>query len=93
LDNAPIHRAKILDPLRELIKFQFNVAYSPFFNPIEELFSLWKFYFRKDFNPDNNNLLKKIDPAAIRIKVQNIPFFFCHVLYYYRHCFDRQKVE
>jgi len=93
IDNAFIHRAKTLDLLGKPIKFRFNVVYSLFSNPIEELFSLWEFYFRKDFNSDNNHLFKKINSALIRIKVQNIFSFFCHVLSHYGLCLDRQKIE
>jgi hypothetical protein len=44
LDNSPVHRAKLIGEFCEQngIKMIFNAPYCPDFNPIENLFSLWK---------------------------------------------------
>ena len=44
MDNAQIHKSDSLKELRNFIKIQFNAPYSPALNPIEELFSLAKYY-------------------------------------------------
>ena len=47
MDNAPIHRSKLLNDIYKNIKVEFNAPYSPFLNPIEEFFSEVKNNFRK----------------------------------------------
>jgi len=44
LDNARIHQAKILKPILNRFEILFNAPYSLFLSPIEEYFSLTKFY-------------------------------------------------
>ena len=46
MDNASIHHAKILEPLKDRIHICFGPPYSPPLNPIEEIFGLWKHYLR-----------------------------------------------
>lgn len=65
LDNAKIHHAKIVKEYIETnnINLLFNVAYSPEFNPIENMFSKLK-KLVKDCS-DNNNL------DILKINIQN----------------------
>ena len=42
MDNAQIHKAKILKPLFECINVVYNSAYSPFLNLIEYVFGIVK---------------------------------------------------
>ena len=46
LDNAKIHHANINKDIRDNFAFFFSAPYSPFLNPIEEVFSLIKNKFR-----------------------------------------------
>ena len=46
-DNAKIHHAKKLKTLRSYLKVFFLAPYSPFLNPIEEVFALVKFNYKK----------------------------------------------
>jgi len=93
LDNASIHRAKILSNLREIISFQFNVGYSPFLNPIEEFFGLWKFHFRKNFSAQESDVSRRICMSITHIKAHHILSFFYHSLSFYNASLNRQKIE
>ena len=47
LDNATIHHAKKLKNLLSNLKIFYLAPYSPFNNPIEEVFAITKFYYRR----------------------------------------------
>ena len=45
-DNAKIHHAKKLKTLRSYLKIFFLPPYSPFLNPIKEIYGLTKLHYR-----------------------------------------------
>ena len=47
MDNAPIHKAICLKPLFEKINIFYGPPYSPFLNPIEEIFGVLKIKYKK----------------------------------------------
>ena len=53
MDNAPIHHAKKLRTLFSYLKIFFLAPYSPFTNPIEEVFGLAKYYYRRGILSSN----------------------------------------
>ena len=42
MDNAKIHKCKKLQPLLSKLNILYNAPYSPFLNPIEKFFALFK---------------------------------------------------
>jgi len=57
LDNARIHHAKIVKAYTESINCNllFNAPYCPEFNPIEHVFSKFKYYIRNKNDNENIN--------------------------------------
>lgn len=47
MDNARSHKALGLKPFLDNLNVLYNAPYSPFLNPIEEMFGLWKYHYRK----------------------------------------------
>src|SRR5688572_17317596 len=72
-DNCSIHRAVVCSELRAKIKFQYNTPYSPFLNPIEELFGAWKHYFRRIKNKEEDTTLRDIIDSALSLKNYSFP--------------------
>lgn len=80
MDNSPIHKAKSLRPFLEHMRIFYGSPYSPFLNPIEEFFGLWKHYFRKELLSGETDFLVLISRALERIKQQKISKFYSHSL-------------
>ena len=60
MDNAKIHHAKLLYNLFSKLNIFFSAPYSPFLNPIEEVFGLLKHYLRISYKPIRYDLIKNI---------------------------------
>lgn len=60
MDNAPIHRAKILRKLFSYLNIMFGPGYSPFLNPIEEFFACIKNKIRYIHKENRAQLIKGI---------------------------------
>ena len=71
-DNSTIHRAKVQYQLFEVINIMYSPAYSPFINPIEYFFGLWKHYIRKIWDLTNEKRLEAIIKASHFIKNNKI---------------------
>ena len=55
MDNARSHKAEGLKPFLDNLNVLYNAPYSPFLNPIEEMFGLWKHYYHKLYFSKNLN--------------------------------------
>ena len=86
MDNAQIHKSDSLKELRNFIKIQFNAPYSPALNPIEELFSLAKYYFRELNLKNNLNFLKNIYECFKYINKKQINGFIIHSFKFILNC-------
>ena len=83
MDNATPHRAINLRPFTDNLNIVFNVTYSPFLNPIEEFFGLWKYYYCKvNFSNPTNSVAKNICLSVQQIDLAKIPKFYKHTLKY-----------
>lgn len=60
MDNCSIHKATVLDDLYECLHIFFLPPYSPFLNPIEEIFGTWKFFYRKRLLEADYSLMERI---------------------------------
>jgi transposase len=80
MDNAPIHRAKILKTMFSYLNIMYGAAYSPFLNPIEEFFANIKNKIR--FIPKTNraDLIKGVYKAFKMVKNDDIFSFHLHSL-------------
>lgn len=92
-DNASIHKAKIWERLRAYLNICFNAPYSPFLNPIEELFALWKFYYRR-FNTEGNkdDVIKNIIKASHMIEKRQAIGFVKHAIEFYQDCLEEKEI-
>ena len=82
MDNASSHHAKNFRPFRGNLNILFNAPYSPFHNPIEEMFGLWKFPFRKTNFSGDESVAKSICSSAKLISNTKLEKFFMHSLEY-----------
>lgn len=92
MDNAPIHKAKLLKPLLSHFQVLYNAPYSPFLNPIEELFGNWKHNFRKKFNLNTVGLTRKIVESVQEIDNALLFSAFVHSVSYLKDCLDNKSI-
>ena len=92
MDNARIHRAKILQPFFQHMNVLYNVPYSPFLNPIEELFWNWKHIFREKFNQNTTNIIQRILTAAQEIDYSSLDMFYIHSLTFMNDCLNSKEI-
>lgn len=78
MDNARIHKCSDLEEFRSFVNIQFNAPYSPFLNPIEELFSLAKSYFRQINIKNNFSFIRNIVECFKMIGKNQIYSFVIH---------------
>ena len=72
MDNASIHKAKKLKGLYSKINVLFAPPYSPFLNPIEEVFCWVKHYVRKLKFNDREKLIKNLHMALQQMDAKKI---------------------
>lgn len=92
-DNAKIHVAKVFSELRNYLHFCYNAAYSPFLNPIEELFALWKHNFRSiNTKGEKEVVIQNIIKASQNITKRQCIGFVKHSISFYQDCLDRKSI-
>ena len=72
LDNSKVHHAKCLKQLRSYLHICFNAAYTPQLNPIEELFGLWKYYYRPLKIANEKDVINNINVAFKKINKSDL---------------------
>ena len=95
MDNASIHKTREVTNL--ILENEFNImflpAYSPFLNPIENLFSKWKHLVRSQ-NPNNEaHLFELINSCASQITKQDCEGYYRHMLTYLRPCLNDEPID
>jgi hypothetical protein len=83
MDNATIHHASVLKDLFENFHVCYNAPYSPFLNPAEECFGLWKFNFRKGKINDGCSIFTQITRSSSILTNKMIKNFYRHSLSYF----------
>lgn len=93
MDNVSTHHAANFLPFAQNLNILYNSTYSPFHNPIEEVFGLWKHYFRKlNFsNPDS--VAKNICVSARKLLPKSISKFYRHALKYIALSLAEEDIE
>ena len=93
-DNAPIHRQDILE--ETITNYGHQVKrlppYSPFLNPIEEVFSLWKQGVRARQTDDNCSLSIAMIEAEKDITHEKIYQFYKHAVAFYNDCLAKKDI-
>lgn len=95
MDNVAFHKCTTV---RETIVAEgFDVMYlppySPFLNPIENLFSKWKNIVRRA-NPQNETeLMTAIEQAASLITAEDCDGYFCNMFHYIERCILGEEIN
>ena len=82
-DNARFHKVAALNELFSKVNIIYSARYSPFLNPIEELFGNWKYYFRRRNDLSLQSMSSQIVSASLRINKRSCLGFFKHSLQYH----------
>lgn len=93
MDNASIH--KNFDLRQELatqITIIYNAPYSPFLNPIEECFSLWKYLVRKSHANDERGLVEAILSGSHQIGSEDCKRFIKHSIKFLDPSFKNEDI-
>ena len=93
MDNARVHKAKVLKEFYENLHVCYNAPYSPFLNPIEEVFARWKFEFRK-FNADTketfyNNIIR----SSLVLEEKHLCAYTKHAFKFFLLCLKGEEIE
>jgi transposase len=94
LDNVPFHHARLVREatIEHGHQLMFISAYSPFLNPIENMFSKWKEYVR-NMRPQNEaHLLELISAGGETISSADCDGYFRHMLGAFHRCINRQPI-
>lgn len=93
LDNASIHKADNIKILLSFILMQFLSRYSPFLNPIEELFSQWKHFFKNLFSKSLSQVVYNIYKSSENLEFRLLFKLFHHSLIFYPLCLRNVSIN
>ena len=93
-DNVPFHRNSSIKALIETRGHHliYLPAYSPFLNPIEEVFSKWKHLVRTKNCVSEDDLFDQIHLCSEQISEADCRGYFNHMKKYLLRCLDRQEI-
>jgi len=93
MDNASVHKVKTLEPFLKKFNILYNAPYSPFLNPIEELFSIWKAKFRKQIFEQNISIVEKISSSYKALESIKICHCFYLSLSFLFDCLEKNPIK
>jgi transposase len=95
MDNASIHRTRALQELciSRNIRMIYLPPYSPFLNPIENLFSKWKGIVKSELVSNEEELLARINTASIEITESDCDGYFRNMLCYIGRCMNNEDID
>jgi transposase len=94
MDNVPFHRSSDIANVFTQQKHRvfFLPPYSPFLNPIENMFSQWK-ELVKGSNPcDESHLLRLINEKFLEITETHCRNYYMHMMGYIPRCMNREEI-
>jgi len=83
VDNAKIHKAKIIRSLLSRLNIFYGPPYSPFIDICEECFALIKHFIRKTGSKKRYKLIMDTYAAINNIKKKHLMGFFDHSLNFF----------
>ncbi|XP_074596279.1 uncharacterized protein LOC141851433 [Brevipalpus obovatus] len=94
MDNVRFHHAdEILQKIESRgHSVEFLPPYSPFLNPIEEVFSKWKGIVKQKNCLNENDLIESIDEASREINESNCIAYFQHMKQFLPQCLEREPI-
>jgi transposase len=95
LDNVPFHKSQVI---REKVEstghiLAFLPPYSPFLNPIENMFSQWKDGVKSRCPRSEEELLRLIDATFLNILEENCRNYYENILEYLPRCLRRERID
>ena len=95
MDNASIHQQRELRSLanRAGNLLLFLPPYSPFMNPIENLFSKWKQAVRSRRSNNEDELMSSLTACAFEITPSDCAGYYGHMLGYLNRCRVGEIIE
>jgi transposase len=95
MDNVAFHKIQVVQELARNahIRIMYLPPYSPFLNPIEELFAKWKVMIRAASPRDEGHLRELIDQTHERITVADCQGFYRHAYSYFDRCLTREPIS
>jgi transposase len=95
MDNVRFHKVAIIN--NRIIEsghvLKFLPPYSPFLNPIENLFSKWKQLVRSERRRNDVNLFEIIDSSYEQITSMDCEGFYRNMLRFLLACLNRVCIE
>jgi transposase len=94
MDNVGFHKT---DEVKNLIEtsgfaFMYLPPYSPFLNPIENMFSKWKEHVRRTNPTNEQTLMRTIEDGANLISSEDTDGYFRNMLSYIPRCLNRDEI-
>jgi transposase len=93
-DNVPFHKATEIRGLFAQAGHQllFLPPYSPFLNPIEQVFAKWKAIVRSKRPMNEQELFEFIEEGQSLITESDCQGFFRHMIGFLRRCMNREQI-
>ncbi|KAF7694606.1 hypothetical protein CDIK_2111 [Cucumispora dikerogammari] len=94
MDNASIHKIKEVKRLLELSGFDFLYLppYSPFLNPIENMFSKWKEHVKRGNLINEVDLFNLISQEATLISATDTDGYYMNMIRYIVRSLNREDI-
>ena len=95
MDNAPIHHYRGLaeqQATNEFFQMKYLPAYSPFLNPIENIFSIWKNLVIRSESKDEAELCSSISGKFEEITAEHCASSFRKILAYLNRCENSEDI-
>ena len=94
MDNAPIYKS---DEVQKLVssrgyKCMYLPTYSPFLNPIEEMWSKIKMHVRQNEISEKDTLIPRIDVAARTVTISDCEGWIKHSLSFFDRCLNMEPI-
>ena len=97
MDNVQFHKDKNKTAENLLAAHGHTIfylpPYSPFLNPIENVFSQWKHYVKQSNSKDEQQLRQNIDKAHEKITSDQCKSYIRHMTTYLDRCIRREHIE
>lgn len=95
MDNVPFHHAELVESLiagtsHEIV---FLPAYSPFLNPIENLFNQLKHYVKRFKPSDHDEVFRGVELASQMVSSQECLNYYTHMMKYIPRCIQEEVIE
>lgn len=94
MDNAPIHKSTAVETLiiSRGYKLAYLPTYSPFLNPIEEMWSKIKFGVKRNEVTDRDTLIPRIVQSAQMVTVNDCEGWIGHSLTFFDRCIAMERM-